>query len=434
MISERADAVETLWVWTWPPLDVEPVLCGRFEREVNAAGLAKGMFVYGKSYLARANALPLDPVLLPLRAIEFETTALDGWFSVFLDAGPDAWGKRLIDRAVGPQTQAGYLRLAGGHAAGALAFGARRDEPPPPALTNTTRSLAKTLELQARVEAGEQLSAQETARLLASAGSGGARPKQTLEDGGALWIAKGVSAADNADFAPVPCTEAALLTLAGRCGITVPRHRVIQVSGRPVLLIERFDRVRVDGGVGRWRYASAQTLFWSRPEVARYSFQGSYLNLALRLREWERRPGDSVRELYRRIVFNALVGNTDDHDKNHALVAGTDGEFALAPAFDLTICATGGRRQLLQMPFGEDGALITLENLLSKCESFGFTKAEAHDIVVEQWRVVSTQLPQALADNGSSDGAAARTIARMPGFDIMGAGTPAAPRRRRSGR
>jgi serine/threonine-protein kinase HipA len=421
-VDSRKPEGEPLWVWAYLPGQREPVLCGRYDRRESEAG-AVGAFTYGQSYLERADRLPIDPVTLPLEAKRFETTVLSGWFSVLLDAGPDAWGRRLIDRAIGVQDQRGYLLNAHGQTVGALAFSDRRDTPPAHAHSTTTQTLAYTLALHARVESGESLSPEESAQLLGEAGSGGARPKLTLEDEGSLWLVKGTSAADSAELAPVPCVEAALLTLADACDIKVPRHSVRRIGGSPVLLVERFDRSPLNGGgFARWRYASAQSIFWSSPEVARYSFQGSYTNLARQLRVWERSPARSVRELYRRVVFNALVGNTDDHDKNHGVVAGTDGEFVLAPAFDLTISEKLGKRNYLAMSFGAKGAEISLENLLSECEVFGYTPAQAREIIDEQWKTISSRLLETIVGNGSSQDKAARTVARIPGYTLFDAG------------
>lgn len=415
MTSERP----SLWVWMYLADGLDPVLCGRFDHRVTPAGGLVGEFVYGKSYLARPDALAIDPILLPLEERTFQTTTLGGWFSALLDAGPDAWGRRLIDRAVGPQDQRGYLLHARGQTIGALAFSADRATPPHRPFSAEPATLEDTLRLHARVEAGEVLTLEESARLLGETGSGGARPKLTLEDEGRLWLVKGVSLTDNKDLAPVPCVEAALLTIAGECDIRVPAHRVRNIGGEPALLVERFDRRRVEGGFARWRYASARTIFWSRPEVARYSFQGSYNNLARQLRIWERTPTASVRELYRRVVFNALVGNVDDHEKNHGVVAAPDGNFALSPAFDLTMCATPGPRPMLSMSFGAQGAVISVENLLSECEIFDHGKAEAKALIHDQWHTIRARLMEAMVANGSAEDSAARTCALMPGHALL---------------
>jgi serine/threonine-protein kinase HipA len=422
MTSNADDAAAApLWVWIYLPRQSHPVLCGRFERTLVGAGPV-GSFTYGRHYLARPDRLPIDPVALPLQPKRFDTAYLSGWFSVLLDAGPDAWGRRLIDRSAGPQDERGYLLKARGQLVGALAFSETQDAPPPPAHSTTPPTFEYTLALHAKVEQGAKLSAAETEQLLGEAGSGGARPKLTLEENGSLWLVKGSSVNDNPDYSPVPCVEGALLTLADACDIRVPRHDVRRIAGSPVLLVERFDRYRLDdGSFGRWRYASAQTLFWSKPEVARYSYQGSYTNLARHLRVWERNPDDDVRELYRRVVFNALVGNTDDHDKNHGVIANAGGDFVMAPAFDLTISSTPGARNYLALSFGESGGDISLENLLSNCELFGYTPGGALEIVHAQWNTISTRLVETLVRYGSAEEKAARTAAQMPGHQLLAA-------------
>ncbi|NMM20950.1 MAG: type II toxin-antitoxin system HipA family toxin [Rhodoferax sp.] len=420
--SSDAGKPATKPLWVYLPGQIEPVLCGRYDRRENEAGVV-GAFTYGQSYLERTDRLPIDPIALPLEAKHYETTALNGWFSVLLDAGPDAWGRRLIDRAIGAQDERGYLLNSRGQTAGALAFSDSRDTPPAPAHSTTPQTLEYTLALHARVEAGESLSPEESGHLLGEAGPGGLRPKLTLENDGSLWLVKGISVKDSAELAPVQCVEAALLTLADACNINVPRHSVRRINGNPVLLVERFDRSRLaGGGFGRWRYASARSIFWSNPDVAKYSFQGSYTNLARQLRIWERLPAQSVRELYRRVVFNALVGNTDDHDKNHGVIAGVDGEFILAPAFDLTIPEKLSKRNYLAMSFGAQGSEISLENLLSDCEVFGYTPTQAREIIDEQWKTISSRLLGAIVDNGSPENKAARTVARIPGHTIFDVG------------
>jgi len=189
------------------------------------------------------------------------------------------------------------------------------------------------------------------------------------------------------------------------------------------LLTERFDRSAIDaGGFSRWRYASGMTLLWSRPEVAQYSYQGSYTNLARRLREWLPTPDADVRERYRRIVFNALVGNLDDHEKNHAVVAGPDGQFHLSPVFDLSITATSAERQLLALSFGAvgaSGAEISLENLLSDCRHYGYSRGEAMALIELQWRHLDGHALEHFIELGCDEARAQKTLALMPGRRIF---------------
>lgn len=402
------------WVWMHLPGALAPTLCGVVRHDGHV-----GRFVYGKTYLGLHNAIPIDPVVLPLQEKEYATAHLGGWFSALLDSGPDAWGQRLIDRNVGPQDQRGYLLHAFGEPTGALTFSADAKLAPEAIARTKIQTLAHTLELHARVEAGEELSPTETRQLLGQAGTGGARPKLTLEDGGVLWLVKGVSVKDKADLAPVPIVEAALLSLAGELGIQSTGARLEWIGGSPVVMVPRFDRAAVEDGFARWRYASGQTLLWGEPEVARWSIQGSYTQLARRLSQWESSPREDTRELYRRLVFNALVGNLDDHEKNHGLVAGADGEFRLAPVFDLSITATAGERQMLSMGFGEEGAVITLANLLSACTAFGYERIDAEAVLRGQWEHLRMHALMRLVQLGCEESRAARTTALMPGHRVF---------------
>lgn len=404
----------SLFVWIHLPGQAEPVVCGRFTHR-RAGGREVGEFVYGRSYLARAEAVPLDPVVLPLQERVFLTSHLGGWFSALLDSGPDDWGRRLIEQMHGSQDTIGYLLHARGQNVGALAFSPAPDAPPPAApATLGVEALERLLDVHRTVEQGEAVASEFRDLLLQGTSAGGARPKTTVEHEGRLWLAKFPSSRDRPEEPPVPLMEAALLTLAGRCDIRVPPHRVLDVAGAPVLLVERFDREPLPGGgQARWRYASARTLLWSRPEVQQYSFMGSYTNLARQMRVWERAPLKSIRELYRRIAFNCLVGNTDDHDRNTGFVAGPDGFFRLAPAFDLT---TRPRtpRMYLALAFGSQGAEVSLANLLSEPGSFGYERDEAQEMILAQWRTIRASFVDELVGLGCPLRLAARAFEALP--------------------
>lgn len=414
-----SEACET-FVWVHLPGQAEPVVCGRFAHRATPAGVAVGEFVYGRSYLARSDALAIDPVALPLRAQPFSTSFLSGWFSVLLDAGPDAWGKRLIDRLHGPQDTLGYLLHARGQPVGALGFSPSADQPPGALETPGLGTLERLLDLHRAVEAGEPVAPQDHELLLQGTSAGGARPKTTVEHEGSLWLAKFPSALDPADQPPVPILEAALLSVAAACGLRVPRHRVVRVGSTPVLLVERFDRVPLAAGkYSRIAYASARTLLWSKPQVQQYAYMGSYNNLAHRMREWERLPREDIRELYRRIAFNCLVGNTDDHDLNTGFLSSGDGFFHLAPAFDLT-CRPRTPRMFLAMGFGSEGAAVTLENLLSEPQAFHWAPGEAADMVREQWERIRASVLVHLLAHGCPQRLAEAVPAAMPGAAFFG--------------
>ncbi len=411
MTSEAA-----VFVWIWLPGSSEPVVCGRFIHQRTASGLPTGSFVYGKSYLARPQAVPIDPIVLPLNERQVASTHLGGWFSALQDSAPDDWGRRLIDRLHGPQDEMGYLLLSRGQTVGALGFSTDADTPPSgheraPGIS----SLQRLLDIHRAIETGADVDDDDRELMAQGTSAGGARPKTTIEADQSLWLAKFPSSRDSPDLPPVPAMEAALLSLASDSGIRVPRHKVVRVGKAPVLLVERFDRARLaDGSYSRRRYASAKTLLWSRPEVQMYSYMGSYTNLAGRMRVWERAPTAHVRELYQRIAFNCLVGNTDDHDRNTGFVAGDDGFFALSPAFDLT-ARPATPRMMLAMGFGEDGAVVSLDNLLSESHLFGVEREEAADLVHAQWQNIRSSLVDRLRDNGCLKKLATEALDAMPG-------------------
>ncbi|HUG26421.1 type II toxin-antitoxin system HipA family toxin [Piscinibacter sp.] len=409
-----------VYVWIYLPGTTEPVVAGRFSH-VRTAGGGVGSFVYGKSYLGRPNAVPLDPVALPLHKKPFSTTHLSGWFSALLDAGPDDWGKRLIDRLHGPQETLGYLLLARGQSVGALAFSTDPSVPPlnhghVPGID----SLERLFDLHRAIEAGESVADEDRDLLLQGTSAGGARPKTTIAHDAALWLAKFTSTSDNRDQPPVPTMEGALLTVAEACGIRVPRHRVVNVGDATVLLVERFDRERLaDGRFARRRYVSARTVLWSRPEVQGYSYMGSYTNLARQMRVWERTPSEDIRELFRRIAFNCLVGNTDDHDCNTGFLADVHGFFSLSPAFDLT-ARPATPRMFLAMGFGENGGEVSWSNLLSEPEMFGYERDEAVDMVRSQWTIVQETVVDRMVVNGCNERLAVGALRAMPGNKLIG--------------
>ena len=138
-----------------------------------------------------------------------------------------------------------------------------------------------------------------------------------VEDDQGLWIAKFPQRSDKWNNAPV---EAAMLALARRCWIRTPETRVERLGDESVLLVRRFDRDKVEGGYVRHRMVSALTVLDADDRVTDRS-AWSYVLLADELRRWSERPAEDRTELFRRVVFNALICNLDDHPRNHALIA-----------------------------------------------------------------------------------------------------------------
>jgi len=223
---------------------------------------------------------------------------------------------------------------------------------------------------------------------------GGARPKATVSMDGRHWIAKFSSTTDQNR---VVRWEAATLTLAQAAGIRVPTHRLEQVNGRDVLLVERFDQENTDRGVRRHLMLSALTLLDLDDTEAPLA---SYPDLSeVLLRHALDATADRT-ELFRRMVFNILIGNEDDHAKNHACF--WDGSrLRLTPAYDLLPQRrTGieGRQAMIVGKLGPGGRESTLTNALSSAPRFGLDRDESMAVAGEVLGVVREQWERRFAD------------------------------------
>lgn len=358
------------FVYITLPGYTEPVTAGRFRLEVNRHGVPEGKFVYGQTYLQRPDAVPLDPVELKLSPRVFSTVGLSGVFGALRDAGPDYWGRRVIERHLG-QGQLGeldYLLQSPDDRAGALGFGLNVIPPAPRRRFNKTLDIARLQRIADAIVQDEDYVAgsdglQVENLLLIGTSMGGARPKAVVEDDHGLCIAKFNRPDDRWNSAKV---EHAMLQLARRCGVDAAESRVVEVGGRSVLLVKRFDRQRVEeGGYLRARMVSALTQLRAEDTV-RSRERWSYVALAEELRRVCSEPERNAAELFRRMCFNALISNTDDHPRNHAAIArGSD--WMLSPAYDLTPTAPiATERRDLAMICGDQGRLASAANLLSQ--------------------------------------------------------------------
>lgn len=386
-----------IFVWAYLPGDVEPTLCGRFEHGTSAAG-PTGVFAYDTSYLQNSSAIAVDPIALPLRAEQFSTTLSNGVFGALLDAMPDSWGRHVIDTGDWRDDfPARYMLHTAGDAVGNLAFSQSSTVVPAPRRPIGVEDIGLAQAVLYDLDKHPKLVFPEMVEWVwANTAMGGARPKLTVEKDGLLWLAKFPSRNDDANL-PMPKLEAAMLDLARRCGINSAIAQVVDGDGLhgDVLLVERFDRGPVDGNgmARRDAFLSARTLFECTGFRSDYS--GSYVRLASELGRYSCQSKPDQAELFRRMVFNALISNTDDHDRNHGLVADDmPGSYRLSPAFDLVPQLRGTRERGQAMAVGSDGAVATRENLLSECKAFGLRRRNAEEIyeqVAEQvaanWRV-----------------------------------------------
>ena len=186
------------------------------------------------------------------------------------------------------------------------------------------------------------------------------------EDEAGLWIAKFNRPDDTWNSARI---EHAMLTLARACGLSTAESRVEGVAGRDVLLVKRFDREKTQAGYLRARMISALTLLRSE-DTYQSRDKWSYVLLAEEVRRVCADPPQNAAELFRRMCFNALISNIDDHPRNHALIA-REAEWQLSPAYDLTpaIQVSLDRRDLA-MACGDAGRFANASNLLSQSARF----------------------------------------------------------------
>jgi len=391
--------LDTLYVFA--PLKGEYALAGRLRW---AEG--RGRFEYSRDWLAHPDAWPLDPRNLELRDGPFDTAFNGGVHGVFADAGPDAWGRLLIEHERGSAATANpleVLRLANGSGTGALLFSQSRTRPAPPRAITATTTLAELEAASRAIAAGKRVS-QDALQLVFEHGSslGGARPKALVIDKGEEWIAK-FSRPD--DFVDIPRLEWACLHLARECGIDVPEHRLAEANGRAVLLVQRFDRSAGE----RLHYLSLHALLalerMSPADVVAPTGLVSYFGAA----SLYRRIGvpDAGRRMFERMLFNVLIGNTDDHARNHGLLF-RDGNWDLSPAFDLV--AEGKRVHAIGL--GSRGREATLENALGALPSYGLDEGMARQSL-ERMQEALRHAPRLLAESGLGEGDIDLALGRM---------------------
>lgn len=251
------------------PGQTSSVTAGRFALDADRQGNSVGRFIYGRRYLERSDAVPIDPIELKLEERTYETGRLHGMFGALRDASPDYWGRRVIEKHAGRVnlSELDYLLNSPDDRAGALGFGLNVEPPAPLRTFNRTMHLSRLQELADLIVAEDELPEKTAATdradltqiqdlLLIGTAMGGARPKAVVEDREALWIAKFNRRDDKWNQARV---EHAMLTLARECGLSVAQSRLTQIADRDALLVKRFDREHSDKGYRRARMLSALT-------------------------------------------------------------------------------------------------------------------------------------------------------------------------------
>lgn len=393
MISDPVPQYAEAYVWIWLPDAVEPVVAGVLSRQGQQL-----VFNYGRSYLARADAMALYAPELPLQAGVIPLIPGLSMPSCIRDPSPEAWGRRVLtNRKLGALSdikganaaeleldELTYLLESGSDRIGALDFqqspthyGARQSQ---------KSSLEDLLTAAEKVEHGVPLPAELDQALLHGTSLGGARPKVLLDDGKRKFIAK--FSASN-DLYSVVKAEFIAMRLAHKVGLQVANVELRSVLGKDVLLIERFDRVRHEDQWRRRTMVSALTMFELDEMMAAYA---SYEKLAEIIRHRFVDAKRTLRELFSRIVFNVLCGNTDDHARNHA--AFWDGQqLALTPAYDICPQARTGQQASQAMFIHGADRSSQMATCIAAASSFLLAPDDTIHIINHQVKVIEQEWP-----------------------------------------
>ena len=382
------------FVYMTLPGQTDQITAGKYVLEKTEQGIDVGHFVYGRSYLSRADAVEIDPIELKLKNKVFNTVTMKGVFGALRDASPDYWGRRIIEHnlKVAQADEMTYLLQSADDRIGALGFGLNQTPPVPNRVFNQKIQLDRlqkeaALLINEEVKPENPVTAQVQELLLIGTSMGGARPKAVIEDDNKLWVAKFNRSDDKWNNALV---EYAMLKLAEKCGIETALSKVVSVAGKDVLLVKRFDREKALDGYLRYRMISSLTVLQAGDDYTQRE-KWSYIRLAEELRRISKQAKRDAEQLFRRMVFNALISNTDDHPRNHAFIA-QDKNWQLSPAYDLTPNPLVSIEQRdLAMICGRMGRFANKDNLLSEADKFLLNQDQAKKIIDDIYKIVKNE-------------------------------------------
>ena len=370
----------------------EYVVAGRFRGVVASSGARLGEFVYGRSYLSRPDAVELDPVQLRLTEDIRKTSEFNGLFGAIRDTMPTTWGRPIIEgdsRGKIPDELA-YSVKGPDECVGALVFAPGLE---PPRFRRPFRLIDDLARLQGAVEA---MLATQDARLEMDTPQVAMsvqkhRPKAIVADDRTLWVAKFVQEHTVWNQARV---RHATMQLARDCGLNVAASRIERIRGNDILLVRRLDREWAGDGYACSRMISGLTFLGTGDTPAEKN-RWSYLTLADEVRRTSSHPREDLRELFRRMCFNAAISNLNDDLRQFIMVAKGPG-WRLAPASALapTPLADGDRGDFT-MVCGPQGCSPTRENIVGGAGRFLLNRPAAEGIfdrigatVRSRWREV----------------------------------------------
>ncbi|MDR3394904.1 MAG: type II toxin-antitoxin system HipA family toxin [Parasulfuritortus sp.] len=353
--------------------------------DADQQGRYASAFRYTAEWLSDGDVFPIDPANLPLASKEYQAERLTPPLMALEDALPDAWGRRLLilrdELPRNRQNEPHLLHSLAGRGLGALSFFLPGQAPEKDDADADIVELDTLSDSAAALEAGREIDTRMRILLAAGSSPGGARPKALIQDGDSHWIAKFASRRDEVDEVGLETTA---LALARQAGLDVPDFRFAPLAGgRRALLVRRFDLTPQ----GRRHMLSFRSLL-----AADGYYVLSYADLIAALRKHSSRPEFDVPALFRQTVFNALIGNTDDHLKNFWLLHDAAG-YRLTPTFDL-LPDVGARREhvlifdlaptppgpaglaALGRKWGVSGSAAIVENVVAALAGFAETASK----------------------------------------------------------
>jgi len=351
------------------------------------------MFEYDRAWLEDPDRFSLEPALVLTRG-GFAPPAGLATFGSIGDSAPDTWGRRLMQRAerrtaerdgraVRTLAESDYLLgVADETRLGALRFRWVGEEPfqaPIQSGVPALIELGRLLQITERILRDEETD--DDLQLIFAPGSslGGARPKASVIDQhGHLSIAKFPKETDEYS---VETWEEIALRLADRAGITTPLHQLIDIAGKKVMLSRRFDRrdtVRIP-------FLSAMAMMGAKDGE-----RGSYPEMVDALAEHGAQGKSDAQALYRRVVFNVMISNVDDHLRNHGFLWLAKAGWSLSPAYDLNPVPTDIKARVLTTNIDLDEGTCSLDLLEAAAEFFALTLAQAREIIRQVADATST--------------------------------------------
>lgn len=349
-------------------------------------------FEYDRDWLNHPERFSLEPALMLVEGVS-HTPGNKSIFGAFGDSAPGRWGRVLMRRAERQQaemesrvpnalTEADYLLMVSDIARqGALRFSLSENSP---FLSNDDRKIPPLVELPKLFSAATRLNEEketvEDILLLLAPGSslGGARPKASIVDHrGNLLMAKFPHKDDEINTV---LWEALALTLASKCEIETPRFKVENIGNDSILLLHRFDRINQY----RVPYQSAMSMLGANDNE-----QHSYLEITDAIKQYGSRVNEDLAQLWRRIIFNILISNTDDHLRNHGFLYENQLGWRLSPAFDLNPVPVDIKPRILSTTIDLHDATCSTELALSVIDYFNLNLKQAKEILKEVSGVVS---------------------------------------------